>query len=71
MVDYNFNKGVDFILLGDPEAAIASLISFDMDGRRAHGVMTPQKNHTTPNYWEDLNTLSFLLQLETNKILLQ
>ena len=59
MVDYNFNKGVDFILLGDPEAAIASLISFDMDGRRAHGVMTPQKNQTTPNYWEDLNTLYF------------
>ena len=57
MVDYNFNKGVDFILLGDPEAAIASLISFNMDGRRAHGVMTPQKNQTTPNYLEDLNTL--------------
>ena len=57
MVDYNFNKGVDFILLGDPEAAIASLISFDMDGRLAHGVMTPQKNQTTPNYLEDLNAL--------------
>ena len=57
MVDYNFKKGVDFILLGDPEAAIASLISFDMDGTRARGVMTRQKNQATPNYWEDLDTL--------------
>ena len=57
MVDYNFNKGVDFILLGDPEAAIASLIDCNMDGSRCLGVMTPKNNQTTPNYWENLDTL--------------
>jgi len=57
MADYNFNKGVDFILVGDPEASIASLIDFDMDGNRSLGVITPQNGQTKPHYWEDLDTL--------------
>lgn len=54
-----FRRGVDFILLGDPEAALAGLIDHGLDGRDADGVLTAERMHKPPHQWGDLDTLPF------------
>jgi radical SAM superfamily enzyme YgiQ (UPF0313 family) len=57
--DECFRNGFDYILFGDPEAAISSLLENNMDGRTAQGVLTPENRDRQPFYREDLDTLPF------------
>jgi len=52
-----FAKGVDAILVGDPESALASLIDHDMDGEPSDGVLTPIRPQKPPSRWADLDTM--------------
>ena len=52
-----FNNGVDCILLGDPEAAMASLIARQLNGDLADGVLTPACRDKQPCLAADLDTL--------------
>jgi anaerobic magnesium-protoporphyrin IX monomethyl ester cyclase len=54
-----FQKGVDFILLGDPEAAMSSLIDNQLLGDASDGVLTPDRSEKEPHLWSDLDTLPF------------
>ncbi len=54
-----FNKGVDYVLSGDPEHAILSLIKNKMDGSASEGVLTADNLNKNPAYWEDLDTMPF------------
>jgi anaerobic magnesium-protoporphyrin IX monomethyl ester cyclase len=59
MRDECFSKGIDFVLLGDPEAGVSELIRFQMDGTSAPGVLTSEAMQKEPHYWEDLDQLPF------------
>lgn len=57
--DECFKNGFDYILFGDPEAAMLSLIENKLDGISAKGVLTPENRDRRPLYWENLDTLPF------------
>jgi radical SAM superfamily enzyme YgiQ (UPF0313 family) len=52
-----FGNGVDYILLGDPEAAMASLIASQLNGDVADGVLTPAYPDKPPCLAADLDAL--------------
>ena len=54
-----FRKGVDYILMGDPEAALLSLLENNLDGTVSKGVLTIQNLKKVPYYWENLDTMPF------------
>ncbi|HVP12475.1 MAG TPA: radical SAM protein [Phycisphaerae bacterium] len=52
-----FRRGFDFILLGDPEAALSSLIDHRLNGDAADGVLTPAGTDKQPRLAADLDAL--------------
>jgi radical SAM superfamily enzyme YgiQ (UPF0313 family) len=52
-----FRKGVDFVLLGDPETGVSNLIEHNLDGESAAGVLTSRRHDKPPARWDDLDTM--------------
>lgn len=54
-----FNNGIDYVLLGDPEASIKELINNNFKVDSIKGVIDRNNRTGIPNYVEDLNQLPF------------
>jgi radical SAM superfamily enzyme YgiQ (UPF0313 family) len=55
--DEAFNRGADFVLVGDPEAAIRSLIDAGFSTVPLPGVLTANRVTAEPCVWPDLDTM--------------
>ncbi len=54
-----FERGADFILLGDPEAALTALAERGFSSDAAPGVLAPRRPEAEPCVWPDLDTMPF------------
>lgn len=57
--DECFAKGVDYILIGDPEVAITNLINHSFEGIKSEGVLTKENKQKTPAWTDELDLLPF------------
>lgn len=54
-----FEKGIDFVLVGDPEAGLTQLIKSGFGAAPSLGVASPGNVEAQPSNWENLDTMPF------------
>lgn len=57
--DEALGRGADFVLVGDPEAALARLVESGFSADATPGVLTPNRLTAQPCVWPDLDTMPF------------
>jgi len=57
--DECFAKGIDFILVGDPEVAVMNLIDNNFDGIKSEGVLMKEHKEKAPAWTNELDMLPF------------